>query len=150
MSSADDFVVDVHKLVENTSLLGIYVYQLSAVRELDAPQTDDFEIDPHYSLTADFRDDRAGFRVRLVTEIETPIGRIECGVYAEYDHAGVNLGPESSEAFNEYVNGVALMHLIPYVRQSIADVTLRVFNAPLLMPILQRGQMVFNLKIDAE
>lgn len=148
MSSADEAVTDVHQLVEATSLLGINVFQLSATRRLDVAPTDDFEVDPRYTITADFRDDGAGFRVRLLTEIETPIGPIACGVLAEYEHPDARLGPESSEAFNEYVNGVALMHIIPFARQAIADVTLRVFGSPLLMPILQRGQMQFTLTID--
>lgn len=148
MSSANEAVTDVHQLVEATSLLGINVFQLSATRRLDVAPTDDFAVDPRYTITADFRDDGSGFRVRLLTEIETPIGPIACGVLAEYEHPDARLGPESSEAFNEYVNGVALMHIIPFVRQSIADLTLRVFGSPLLMPILQRGQMQFTLAIE--
>lgn len=149
MSSANELVVDVHRLVEASSLLSVEVFKLSAERQLDVEPTDDFEIDPSYLLTTDFRDDGAGFRIRLLTDIETPIGTISCGVLAEYAHDGVRLGPESSEALNEFVNGVALMHIIPYVRQAIADVTLRVYQSPLLMPILQRGQMTFDVSIDS-
>lgn len=148
MSSAEEPVTDVHRLVESTSLLAINVFQLAASRHLDVAPAEDFEVDPRYTITTDFRDDGSGFRVRLVTEIDTPLGPIMCGVLAEYEHQSVRLGPESSEAFSEYVNGVALMHIIPFVRQSIADLTLRVFGSPLLMPILQRGQMQFNLTIE--
>lgn len=141
-------VRDVHEMVDVTSLLGIEVYRLSAFRNLDAQPAENFEIDPSYALATDLRDDGDGFRVSLLTEIDTPIGRIECGVLAEYEHHGILVTSASSEALTEYVNNVALMHVIPYVRQSIADITLRVFNSPLVMPILQRGQMSFRVEVD--
>lgn len=48
----------------------------------------------------------------------------------------------------EFVNNVAIMHILPYARQSIADLTQRVFSAPLLMPIMQRGELQFQVGMD--
>ncbi len=148
ISSANEAVTDVHQLVEATSLFWTNVFQQSATRRLDVAPIDDFEVDPRFTITADFRDDGSGFRVLLLTAIETPIGPIACGVLADYEHPDARLGPELSKAFNEYVTGVALMHIIPFVRQSISDLTVRVFGSPLLMPVLQRGQMQFTLRIE--
>ncbi len=144
----DTAITEVGQLVESASLLTIEVFRLGADRNLDAqPSAEGVEIAPKYTLDIDIRDDRSGFRIRLMTEINTPFGDIECGAYAEYEHPGVVLGQESSVAASEFVNNVALMHLLPFVRQSIADITQRVFTAPLLMPIIQRGELEFELEI---
>jgi hypothetical protein len=150
MSTPDEIIVDVHRMVEATSLRGIHAYKLHAERWLDGDSDDDeYEIDPKYTLNVDIRGDKVGFRVRFLTEITTPIGEIACGVLAEYEHPEVVLRQESGDALAEFVNGVALMHILPYARQGIADLTQRTFDAPLLMPIIQRGEMSFAMGIDS-
>ena len=44
-----------------------------------------------------------------------------------------------------YANEVAVMALVPYARQAVADVTLRVFEASVLMPSFQRGELRFGV-----
>lgn len=146
--STPEVADDVNQLVAAADLESIEVYRLVAERDLFASARDDVEIDPTYTLTVDFRDEGDGFRVRLQTDVETPIGQISCGVLAEYGLGEARLTAESGEALTEFVNGVALMHVIPYARQSIADLTLRVFGAPLLMPIIQRGQITFSPQVN--
>lgn len=45
----------------------------------------------------------------------------------------------------DYSNDVAVVALLPYLRQAIADLTQRVFGSPLLMPALQRGAVTFSM-----
>lgn len=148
---SEQLITGVDQLVENASLLSIEVFKLSAERKPDDHAgADEVEVDPRYSIGADFSDDEQRFRIRFLTSIKTPLGDIDCGVYAEYGLPGLVLGPESSGAVTEFVNNVAIMHMLPYVRQTIADVTQRVFNAPLLMPMVQRGQLTFELEISGQ
>lgn len=149
MSSPDEVIVDVHQMVAATSLRGIHFSKLHAERWLDVDSDDDeYEIDPKYTLNVDLRGDGTGFRVRFETQIATPIGEIACGVLAEYEHPDLLLREASGDALTEFVNGVALMHVLPYTRQGIADLTQRTFDAPLLMPIIQRGELSFAMGAD--
>ncbi|WP_138413083.1 hypothetical protein [Sinomonas gamaensis] len=151
MSSPDKVIADVHELIDATSLTAITFFKLYAERWLD-PDVDpeqDFEIEPEYALNVHTREDDAGFRVLLETTIKTPIGEIACGVRAEYEHPGHVLQASSSDALTEFINGVALMHVLPFTRQGIADLTQRTFDAPLLMPIIQRGELEFHAGISA-
>ncbi len=146
---SESVITSVEQLVENASLTSIEVFKLSAERKLDTPMDiGGIEIDPVYKLDADCRSDGQGFRIRFTTEIATPFGDINCGVYAEYSNPGFFFGPQSSVAVTEFVNNVAIMHMLPYVRQNIADVTLRVYQAPLLVPLVQRGQLAFEIEIS--
>ncbi len=142
-----DVVKTVEELVETASLVSIEIDELGAERK-PGDASEEVSVEPAYDLTLNLRDDFAGFRVRLLTTIDVPIGLIRCGVYAEYELSGSTIGSESTEAVGVFVNNVALMHVLPYVRQSIADITLRVFNGPLLMPIIQRGEISFKVELN--
>jgi len=96
-------------------------------------------------MRIDSRDDGHGFRVLFETNIEFSGGCVECGLSAEYELDGARLQDDEGKVMSEFVNGVALMHLIPYTRQLIADMTQRVFGNALLMPILQRGELQFEV-----
>lgn len=142
--SGPEVVASVERLVEVAELEAIDTYRLVAERDIFARKPDNVEIDPVYKMTIDFRDDASGFRVRLETDIATPLGKISCAVLSDYGLGEARIGAETSEAITEFINNVALMHLIPYTRQAIADLTQRVFSAPLLMPMIQRGQINFT------
>lgn len=51
---------------------------------------------------------------------------------------------DDSSLLTEFANEVAVMALVPYARQAIADVTQRVFSGSILMPTYQRGQLRFG------
>ena len=135
---------DIHKLVDATSLLAIETPKLSAERNF-AEVSEPFDVLPEFEVNTAFRDDGAGFRVILRTVIEVPIGRIECDTSAEYEMTDLRPDDVADEAFGQFVNDVAVMHILPYARQSIADITQRVFASPLLMPIMKRGDIHFDV-----
>lgn len=128
----------------STSLLTIETPKLCAERNY-VEVSEPFDIVPEYELNTAFRDDLAGFRVILRTIIDVPIGRIECNTSAEYEMEDLLADDVPDEAFGQFVNDVAVMHILPYTRQSIADITQRVFANALLMPIMQRGSIQFDV-----
>lgn len=137
--------IDVHALLASAELIGISTVELSARRRqtdvVDAEST----VDPDYSLLVDARSDLTGFRVVLQTAITASIGEIQCDVQAEYLIGALKMDQIPRDVLQEFINNVALMTVLPFVRQGIADITLRVFEAPLLMPIIQRGEITFPL-----
>lgn len=141
--------VDVHALVDDADLHAISMVNLSARRiEREAKNASEFSVDPQYTLQTARREDDKGFRITLQTEIEAPIGDIRCDVEAEYVLQQLVMTAVPQEVLQEFVNDVAIMAMLPFVRQGIADITLRVFESPLLMPIIQRGQITFGLPPD--
>lgn len=140
-------ITEVAELVAKTTLTAINPTRLVCQRDLSVEPSEDAEISPEYSLNIGTTDDATGFRIILRTEIDVSIGQIGCDVAAEYEIADGKLGRDSSAAMKEFVNNVALMHLLPFARQSIADLTQRVFSAPLLMPMMQRGEIEFEVTL---
>lgn len=141
--------LDVHALLADASLLAISTVALSANRKEREDKTDgELTVEPQYTLETGWRSDEIGFRIALQTEIEAPVGDIRCDVQAEYELQQYKMSDISQAVLQEFVNQVALMAILPFVRQGIADITLRVFEAPLLMPIIQRGEITFNLAGD--
>lgn len=97
---------------------------------------------PTYQLGVEPRDE-GEFRIRLRVMVDLPAGMIDVEAAAEYvasDYDGEISGP----LMVEYANEVGIMVLLPYLRQAIADLTQRVFNASLIMPIFSRGEVSFD------
>lgn len=84
-----------------------------------------------------------GFGLRVAIRI--PQGEVVVEPFVQYhvaaEHAGLLDDRATVAAF---ANEVAVMTLIPYARQSIADVSQRVFNSSIMMPILRQGQLNFG------
>lgn len=145
---ADSGVTDVSELVDAASLTTITATRLICERFLGVDPEEGAEISPEYGLDIGTRPDAKGFRILLRTDIDVPIGRISCDVAAEYELEDRVLGKDSGEAMQSFINNVALMHILPFVRQSISDLTQRVFSAPLVMPIMKRGEIEFEIGLD--
>lgn len=99
-------------------------------------------IDPTYQLRFDTADD-GEFRLRVTIEIETPHASILVEAAAEYV-ASEYSGELTPDLLVEYTNQIGTMTLLPYLRQAVADLTQRVFGEPLLMPVMERGAIVFD------
>lgn len=141
--------VTLEELIDDVDLEQIRFFELHALSkdgaEGGSAPGDDEEIQPDHFLGTATRDDGKAFRVRLRTEIEFDVGEITVDLAADYTMQNLDAKDISREVMQEFVNGVAMMMLAPYLRQAIADMTLRVFGASLTMPILQRGQLAFEL-----
>ena len=147
---ADATPISLEDLVEDTDLIGISTFQLAAERVDEPSEVDDgAELDPTHILHIDTREDGSGFRVKVETQIEMPIGRIVATVGAAYQLNTLNMSAIDREILMGFVNNVAVMTLIPYIRQAIGDITLRVFDSALLMPMMKRGELWFDEGPDA-
>jgi|GEM_PF-1169432 len=133
-------------------LEGIDFDELHARRTgaLDATQeANPLELEPKYSLGVDIDEDGKGFRVRLGIDVELGIGEVRVHASARFG-ADAYSGELALPLLMEYANAVAVMALLPYLRHAIADLTQRVFGTPLVMPIVQHGELAFAVPEDDE
>lgn len=124
--------------------LTFYKYAAAIADDYVGGVPDDLEPRPEYELLV--RQGGAEISARLRTIVRTSMGVAECDVAVNY------ATPEAIEiepaALEEFANNVALMAVLPYVREAIAALTLRVFGQALVMPVIQRGQLSFVLPVD--
>ena len=135
-------------LVKVAELTEIITFELS-VKRVEIPKTEpknppkQVPVRPNYSLTTATLPDGSGFLIRLAVTIELPIGQISCDLGAAYKlKSGLDFTLDSSTLI-EYSNEVAVMTLLPFVRQSVADLSQRSWGFPLLMPVMPRGALQF-------
>jgi hypothetical protein len=145
--------IELPQLVDDVELSSISFFELSAVRSENRSEGTSSaggseELEPVYFLHTAFRDDGAGFRIRIRTEVQAEIGSIVSDIAIEYDLTSLVPAQIDQTLMFAFVNEVAAMSLVPYIRQSIADITLRVFGASLMMPLVRRGQMTFLPSTD--
>ena len=119
--------------------------ELTARRSLESVESDGTAVEPRYTLNAQVTDDHLHLRLTLRIDLEAPTGELRAAAMADYrveERAAASL---TMRLAVEYANEVGVMVLLPYLRQAIADLSLRVFGATLLMPILPRGAVSFAL-----
>jgi len=136
-----------HRLVGCVNLLDVSYLELVSRRkgnELSAEGGDvAVEAAPQYQLGVDRNDDGTRFRLRLKIEINGDFGDVIAEAAAEYEQGEFSNAELTQDLLVDFADHVAVMTLLPYLRQAIADLTQRVFDAPLLMPILPRGSVSF-------
>lgn len=144
---------DIHALIEHCSLITIGFLTLTATRAdeeastvevMDAFGDDGVDISPEFELSTGKDEENQRFRIRVKTTIDATPGHIFVDVVAEYDLHDLQVETISREVMLDFANRVGLMALIPYIRQGIADLTQRVFNVPLTMPVYKAGDMHFT------
>jgi hypothetical protein len=132
--------------VPRVSLLSIGYSELSA-KTLDQPaedlESDASDVDPQYTLNVAIHPSEPRFGLRLRVDIEGPFGLVHVETQADYEVDGVEQSALSHPLLVEYANHVGTFAMVPYARQAIADLSLRVFGSPLLMPTMQRGDLMF-------
>jgi hypothetical protein len=144
------------ELVEFSDIESISYFEIAATRvesdELLEPGDHDEQIQPTHLLQTAHRGSEDGFRVRIRTEIEVDVGSIVVDVAAEYTLVNATTAQITPELMVDFVNKVAVMTLVPYLRNAVADITLRVFGTALTMPIMRRGELEFELpnELDPE
>jgi hypothetical protein len=136
------------ELVDASSLLDISFFEISAVRLENPPSPDssdqDEDIEPLHYLQSGRGDDDQSFRIRVRTEIRLRVGTIIADAGVEYGTGERRASEITDVVLLEFANKVAVMALLPYIRQAIGDVSQRVFGAPLLMPMVKRGDLWFE------
>ncbi|MDS2172536.1 hypothetical protein Q7C18_07510 [Nesterenkonia sp. CL21] len=131
------------ELIQRSDLAGIQFHELSAklhsnVKAVDPDVPEEADVTLRYQT-------RAGenlFGVRAQVELTSASGEAKAVVAAEYElNSGLTPAPELLELF---ATEVGMMTLFPYLREGISSATSRVFGRPVLLPVLQRGQIRSN------
>jgi len=142
--------VTLDDLVAGATLTEVAFFELSASRQSvasDVPPDGEevSEMDSQQTMFLDRRKDGRGFRVRLKTEVAPGnLGTIVAGVEGEWDTPTIDQSDVPEDVMLDYINGVAIMVLLPFTREAIADITRRVFGNALLLPVMQRGVINFT------
>lgn len=122
-------------------------FQELAARKRDVVWQEGDVLGPSYYLRlerARAEDGRVLFRIYLRMELELPDAEFVVEPAAIYSVEGEGERLMDKATMNAFANEVGIMVLLPYMREALADVSARVLGEPLLMPILQRGQLVFD------
>lgn len=140
--------ITIQDLLEDASISEVVTIALHAERLPREGDDGDDEIRPMFGLGFDEREDGKAFRVSLDAVIDAAPGPIRCKMAVEYELKSLSPDQVPVHVLEEFVNNVALMALLPFLRQGIADLTQKVFGVPLLMPIISRGELEFALERD--
>lgn len=80
--------------------------------------------------------------VRIATTLNLGVGSAVVDVAAHYRvHAPVNI---TEGGLLDFANRIAVLALVPYIRQAVADITQRVFGNAVLMPVIRQGELTFG------
>ena len=139
-------------LVGSVQLLAVGFHEISARQAdgIEAKLEENPNVVPEYALGI-FRDDQdaSRFKLRLRCRIVFSDGsELIAEPEGTYQVTDESLLPLSRELIVEFANEVAVMALLPYLRQALADMSQRVFGSTLLMPVMQRGVISFVANQD--
>lgn len=158
MSEAD-IIEQTRELLDGCTLNDVGYYELSAFRGttqhdksasiIGPGPVDDLDIgdgaDTH-ELGVYWTSEGDKLLVRMLTAVATSAGEIRVGAQAEYTFRETrrkDIHPEVEESF---VNRVAIMALVPYLRAAISDLSVKVFGVSLTMGIVKPGEVAFSRK----
>lgn len=140
---SDEDLVRIRALIDASSLASIETYECSARRH----ETPDENIEANrvnVEVAAQFRIGSDGFGIRLVCEAAFREGIAKVSTSGEYElEEGFEPSRRDVQLFG---NEVAVMTVFPFLRESMSDITTRVFGKPLLLPIAERGVISFDLE----
>lgn len=136
---ASDFD-EVKRIIENSELKSIEHHEISASRSgfsADAAEPGNLTIEVQQ------RFGETDFGIRLNARVVLPIGEATASVAGEYSLTN-GITP-SRRALQLFANEVAVMTILPFLRESIATVTTKVFGAPVFLPLAERGEIALSV-----
>lgn len=139
-ASVEEDVAPVRELMSRCTLSAIEYHELSA--KWTGQRTDEELTDIDVSINLQHRLSTETFGIRMTGEVNVPFGESRSVVAAVYSYDGQV--PELRTVL-AFANEVAVMTLLPYLRESISTITAKVFGEPLLLPIIPRGELGFEL-----
>jgi hypothetical protein len=141
LSSRIESLPELVQLLELEAIL-YYGISIELNESPDAPAGPPIEpsnVDANYGIRIRHTPREMG--VRLRGEFNVPSGRVVIDVAAEY-RSESDFTASRGVAF-DYVNEVAIMQLLPFVRETLLTMTTKVFPEPILLPVAQRGTLTF-------
>ena len=134
---------DIQDLVDSVAMSDVQFYELTSTRNESGKDVDDAEIHPSFVLQIGHPSD--GIGVRLAIEITIGRGTIRADAGVIYHTTEKeDLISVSEEIGLEFVNRVGVLALMPYLREAIANISLRVLGTPITLPMLRAGQLTFH------
>lgn len=132
----------IRDLIARSELQSIQFHEVSAKRfdgVLDETQSKDGQV----SFSYQHRSNTDGFGIRITANVALSFGEIN--VTAAVDYKLLNGDIPAERLLEQFANEVAIMTLFPYVRESIATISTKVFGDPITLPVAHRGQLGFDL-----
>lgn len=128
----------VKSLIVRADLAGVRFHELTAKLHDDIEQSADDD-EAKIDLTYQTRSSGNAFGVRALVSVTAPVGIAQVVVAADY---ALSEGPvPDAETLELFASEVGVMTLIPYIREALSSLTLRVFGAPIFLPMIQRGDV---------
>lgn len=137
----DEEIEAVQSLIERSTLSSVEYHEVSA-RVDDS--VDDSRTEADVDLQIQRRMDSESFGFRLRGQIATQTGEAAVTVAVNYGYEGEQPSERVLLAFG---NEVAVMALFPYFREATSMITGKVLGDPILLPLLSRGQLGFDLSL---
>lgn len=120
---------------------GIEFHELGAKWTGDRADSEEAaDIDLQLELQQRCGDSDFGFRI--IGKVVADVGEANAAIAVTYDFTG---DPPSQRTLLGFGNEVAVMAVFPFFRESIHSITSKVFGQPVLLPVLPRGAIGFDL-----
>lgn len=137
MSSLED-------LVERTELASIEIHELKAEARLNRASGVDTTPD-EVKIESQVRHARGAMGFRLRATLDTGRGRARVIVAAIFEVKGDDPG---AETVREFANRVAFLTIAPYLREALADITLKVFGEAYQLALVRVGDVAVGVRDD--
>lgn len=134
----------VRALIEDSRLMAIDYHEVSAKRL--SPESVQQGDEGNFEIEVQTRFDEGSFGVRLNGTLTFSGGEAVASVAGEYEL--LNDAKPSMRTVQIFANEVGVMTVYPYLRESIGNTTAKVFGEPVLLPIVDRGQISVSLDDD--
>jgi len=136
-------VADVQAVIAASELRSVEYYEMSAKR-YDATQAPADAENGQLRIAVQQRSDADSFGIRLNATLTLAIGEANVSVAGEY--ALTEDFALTTRAVQLFANEVGVMTVFPYLREAVASVTGRVFNQPLHLQMISRGDIVTEVE----
>lgn len=141
VSYSDEDLSALQDLIDHSQLLSVDLHELSARRAEVEPSGDTKGL---ANVEVQYRTSPNRFGVRLVAQGQHPAGEYRCSVAGEFELLdGFEAEPRPLQLFT---NEVAIMLLIPYLREAISSVTARVLGEAVQLPLVSRGEITVEVE----
>lgn len=141
-AGTDEELLAVRALISQVRLESVEFHEVSACRF----DSETVGSDGEFSIQVQIRAEANSIGVRLRGVAELSKGEAVVSVAGEYS-VGEGANPDS-RTIKQFVNEVAVMTVLPYLREGMATITAKVFGEALYIPIIARGDIAVELDDD--
>lgn len=133
----------VKDLIRRATLQEIDFHEVSARKTGESRQDEPNEDNVDVSMHLQHHVDGNSFGILFSVKLLMFRGEVDVAAAAEYTVDDAEpIDPHTVKAFG---NEVAVMTLLPYVRETISTLTTKMWTRPFLLPTLERGFVGFDL-----